>query len=126
MTTRFGRRAMAGAAALLPAAAMIGSARARSANETTFDRVRRTKTLRIAALPGELPYFQKDIASGEWSGACIDMAKDIAKVFDAQLAYVEFDLRQLGARSAIQQGGPSVCAESHAAAPHCPSASPIR
>jgi polar amino acid transport system substrate-binding protein len=36
-----------------------------------------------------LPYFQKDIASGEWSGACIDMAKDIAKVFDAQLAYVE-------------------------------------
>ena len=89
MTTRLGRRGMAGAAALLPAAAMIGTGRAQSANETTFDRVRRTKTLRIAALPGELPYFQKDLASGEWSGACIDMAKDIAKVFDAQLAYVE-------------------------------------
>ncbi len=89
MTTRLGRRAMAGAAALLPAAALIRSAQAQSANETTFDRVRRTKTLRIAALPGELPYFQKDLASGEWSGACIDMAKDIAKVFDAQLAYVE-------------------------------------
>ena len=68
---------------------MIGSAQAQSANETTFDRVRRTKTLRIAALPGELPYFQKDLASGEWSGACIEMAKDIAKVFDAQLGYVE-------------------------------------
>ena len=89
MTTRLGRRAMAGAAALLPTAALIGPAQAQSANETTFDRVRRTKTLRIAALPGELPYFQKDLASGEWSGACIDMAKDIAKVFDAQLAYVE-------------------------------------
>ncbi len=89
MTTKLGRRAMAGAAALLPAAAMIGSAHAQSGNETTFDRIRRTKTLRIAALPGELPYFQKDLASGEWSGACIDMAKDIAKVFDAQLAYVE-------------------------------------
>jgi polar amino acid transport system substrate-binding protein len=89
MTTRLGRRGMAGAAALLPAAAMTGTARAQSANETTFDRVRRSKTLRIAALPGELPYFQKDLTSGEWSGACIDMAKDIAKVFDAQLAYVE-------------------------------------
>ena len=89
MTTRLGRRGLAAAAALLPVSALIRSAHAQPANETTFDRVRRTKTLRIAALPGELPYFQKDLASGEWSGACIDMAKDIAKVFDAQLAYVE-------------------------------------
>ena len=89
MTTRLGRRSLAGAAAALPAATLIGSARAQTANETTFDRIRRTKNLRIAALPGELPYFQKDLVSGEWSGACIDMAKDIAKVFDAELAYVE-------------------------------------
>src|SRR6185503_19208192 len=89
MTTSLGRRAIAGAAAMLPAAALVRSARAQPANETTFDRVRRSKTLRIAALPGELPYFQKDLASGEWSGACIDMAKDIAKVFEANLAYVE-------------------------------------
>lgn len=45
--------------------------------------------MRIAALPGELPYFQKDIATGEWSGAAISMALDIAKVFDAKLDYVE-------------------------------------
>src|SRR5271165_1533703 len=89
MTTRLGRRAIAGAAALLPAAAMIGSAHAQAGPESTFDRIRRTRTLRVAALPGELPYFQKDLSSGEWSGACIDKAKDIAKVFDAQLAYVE-------------------------------------
>src|ERR1700676_4101845 len=89
MTNHVGRRALAGAAALLPAAAMIPAARAQSANETAFDRVRRTKILRIAALPGELPYFSKDLATGEWSGACIDMAKDIAKVFDAQLEYIE-------------------------------------
>jgi polar amino acid transport system substrate-binding protein len=88
MTTQFGRRSLAGVAALVPAA-WINSAQAQTANESTFDRVRRTKTLRIAALPGELPYFQKDITSGEWSGACIDMSKDIAKVFDAQVAYVE-------------------------------------
>ena len=83
MTTRLGRRTLAGAAALLPVTAFLHAARAQPANETTFDRVRRTKTLRIAVLPGELPYFSKDLASGEWSGACIDMAKDIAKVFDA-------------------------------------------
>ncbi|HEY7577275.1 MAG TPA: transporter substrate-binding domain-containing protein [Acetobacteraceae bacterium] len=89
MTTPFGRRALAGAVALLPVAGFIGGAQAQPAGESTFDRIRRTKTLRIAALPGELPYFQKDLATGEWSGACIEMAKDIAKVFDAQLAYVE-------------------------------------
>ena len=83
-----GRRSLAAAGALFPIAAMISPARAEGA-ASTFDRVRRTKVLRIAALPGELPYFQKDLASGEWSGACIDMAKDIAKVFDAKLAYVE-------------------------------------
>src|SRR6185437_14235741 len=88
MTTPLGRRSLAGAAALL-SVAWFGSAQAQTASESTFDRVRRTKTLRIAALPGELPYFQKDITSGEWSGACIDMSKDIAKVFDAQVAYVE-------------------------------------
>jgi polar amino acid transport system substrate-binding protein len=89
MTTSLGRRALAGAAVLLPAATLVGTAQAQTGNESTFDRVRRTKTLRIAALPGELPYFQKDLTTGEWSGACIDMAKDIAKAFDAQLGYIE-------------------------------------
>ncbi|MBS0562370.1 MAG: ABC transporter substrate-binding protein, partial [Proteobacteria bacterium] len=64
------RRGLAGiGAALLPAAAMIPAAHAESANESTYERVTRTKTLRIAALPGELPYFKKDIATGAWSGA---------------------------------------------------------
>lgn len=90
MTTTLGRRGLAaGAAALLPAAAMIGRAQAQGTAASTFDRVRSSKVLRIAALPGELPYFQKDLATGEWGGACIDMAADIAKVFDAKLEYVE-------------------------------------
>jgi polar amino acid transport system substrate-binding protein len=90
MANEMSRRFLAGGtAALLPAAAMIGQAHAQSGIESTFDRITRTKTLRIAALPGELPYFQKDIATGEWSGAAIEMAKDIAKVFDAKLEYVE-------------------------------------
>jgi polar amino acid transport system substrate-binding protein len=88
------RRGLAAAAAILPAAAletaaMSGAARAQGSGETTLDRVQRTKTLRISALPGEAPYFAKDLATGTWKGACIEMAKDIAKVFDAQLDYVE-------------------------------------
>lgn len=86
---RIGRRGMAAVAGAAALIGFIGRARAQTGGESTFDRIRRTKTLRVAALPGELPYFQKDLATGEWSGACIDMAKDIAKVFDAQATYVE-------------------------------------
>ena len=85
------RRGVAGAAGLL-AASWIGSAGAQTtpgAVEATFDRIARTKTLRISALPGELPYFQKDLATNEWHGAAIAFATDIAKVFDAKLDYVE-------------------------------------
>lgn len=88
MTNRIGRRALAAGAGLLPVA-MIGSARAQTPGESALDRIRRTKTLRIAALPGELPYFSKDITTGAWGGACIEMAGSIAKVLDAKLAYVE-------------------------------------
>jgi polar amino acid transport system substrate-binding protein len=51
--------------------------------------VKRAKVLRIAALPGEAPYFNKDIASGAWSGMCIERAKDFAQVFEAQVEYIE-------------------------------------
>src|SRR4051812_1273841 len=88
MTNRVSRRGLAAAAALAPAA-LIGTAHAQGKNESTFERVTRTKVLRIAALPGELPYFSKDIATGDWSGSAIDMAKDIAKIWDAKLEYIE-------------------------------------
>jgi polar amino acid transport system substrate-binding protein len=89
MISGVSRRGLAGAAVLPAAAMMAGPARAQGAGESTFDRIKRTSTMRIAALPGELPYFQKDLASGEWGGAAIEMARDIAKVFDAKLEYVE-------------------------------------
>ncbi len=100
MTNRMGRRGLggvglagvglAGVAAILPAAAMIGSAQAQTpARESTFERVTRTKTLRVAALGGSPPYFQKDLASGNWIGACVAMVTDLAKVWDAKVEYVE-------------------------------------
>ena len=89
MSNRVGRRALAGGAALLPAAAMARAAAAEPPGESALDRIRRTKTLRIAALAGELPYFQKNIVTEAWGGAAIEMANSIAKVLDAKLAYVE-------------------------------------
>ncbi len=86
---RFSRRGLATAAAILPAALMAPGARAQSATESALDRGQRTKTLRVAALAGAAPYFIKDLASGTWKGACVEMAADIARVFDAQVDYVD-------------------------------------
>jgi polar amino acid transport system substrate-binding protein len=89
MTTR---RSLAGALGATAAAFTIGSASAQTSapsGEATFDRIRRTGTLRIAALPGEQPFFRKDLATGEWHGVGIDMARSIARALSAKLDYVE-------------------------------------
>jgi len=79
----------AGAATGAPAI-LAGTARGQNqAAQSTIERVERGKVLRIAALPGEAPYFNKDIATGEWSGMCVEMAKDIAGVFGAKVEYLE-------------------------------------
>src|SRR5581483_4979730 len=79
------------AAAALPASSLIGApALAQApADESTMARIKRTKVLRAAALPGELPYFKKDLASGEWSGMAVDMCKDIAKIMDVKIEWLE-------------------------------------
>src|SRR5690242_836345 len=83
------RRLFAAGAAGAPAI-FAGAARAEEQSaESTIDRIKRGKVLRIAALPGEAPYFNKDIATGAWSGMCVEMAKDIAGVFDAKVEYLE-------------------------------------
>jgi polar amino acid transport system substrate-binding protein len=74
------------------AVAVVGTARAEPlapAGEATMDRIRRTGVLRIAALPGEMPFFRKDLTSGEWSGVAIEMAKSIAAAINARVEYVE-------------------------------------
>jgi len=79
--------AIGSGAALTSALATPASAQA--ASDNTLDNVRVAKVLRIAVLPGELPYFNKDLASGSWSGMCIEMANDIAKLLDVKLEYTE-------------------------------------
>lgn len=88
---RLTRRGLAGAAALLPAAAMVTPAAAATvgAAESTFERIMRTKKLRVSALSGEPPYFDKDLATGKWGGFAEPMALDIAKVFGAEVVYID-------------------------------------
>src|SRR6201986_1878950 len=71
------------------ASAMASPASAQTAADNTLDRIRANKVLRIAVLPGELPYFNKDLASGTWSGFSIEGANDIAKLLDVKLEYTE-------------------------------------
>jgi polar amino acid transport system substrate-binding protein len=71
------------------ASALASPASAEAAADNTLDRIRSAKVMRIAVLPGELPYFNKDLASGTWSGMCIEMANDIAKLLDVKLDYIE-------------------------------------
>jgi polar amino acid transport system substrate-binding protein len=86
MQTR--RRLGAGLGAVAIAAGGTASAQTPLA-EATIDRIRRTGVLRVAALPGEMPFFHKDLSTGEWSGVAIEMAKSIASPFSAKLEYVE-------------------------------------
>ncbi|SEE36329.1 transporter substrate-binding domain-containing protein [Bradyrhizobium erythrophlei] len=71
------------------AVAMATPASAQTQADNTLDRIRANKVLRIAVLPGELPYFNKDLATGTWSGFSIEMANDLAKLLDVKLEYVE-------------------------------------
>jgi polar amino acid transport system substrate-binding protein len=86
------RRLFAAAAAAVAGTPVLIADKAQAqgpAGESTIDRVKQTKTVRIAALPGEAPYFNKDLATGAWSGTCVEMAQDIAKVFDGKVEYLE-------------------------------------
>jgi polar amino acid transport system substrate-binding protein len=65
--------ALAGAAMATTAAA-----KADTAPTSTLDRIKKSGVLRIAVIAGQDPYFHKDLATNQWSGACIDMANDIA------------------------------------------------
>lgn len=79
-----------GGAALAQAPAgqpLTGSAQ--PASGSNLDRVLKSRKLRVAGLSGEEPYFSKNLASGEWSGFCIDMARDIAKELGVEFEVVE-------------------------------------
>jgi polar amino acid transport system substrate-binding protein len=80
--------------ALMGAAVAAGSSQSPALADpapggATMERIKRTGVLRIGVIVGQEPYFHKDLASGQWSGACIEMANDIASKFSAKVETVE-------------------------------------
>ncbi|GGF49281.1 ABC transporter substrate-binding protein [Azorhizobium oxalatiphilum] len=57
--------------------------------ESTFDRIRRTKKLRIGAVAGGAPYYSKDLSTGQWKGFYIDISKALAEELECQLEITE-------------------------------------
>jgi polar amino acid transport system substrate-binding protein len=83
------RRLIAATAATTAAAlAMPAVARAQDA-ESAWARIRRTKTLRIGAVPNGAPYYYKDPATGDWKGFYYDLSKTLAADLEAELQIVE-------------------------------------
>ena len=76
------------AAAVALAAAGL-AATAQAATESGWDRVQRTKTLRVGVIADAIPYFHKDLASGKWDGFGPDFAQDLGKDLGVKVQYVE-------------------------------------
>ncbi len=77
---------------LLAATSLVGAVPAAaqsSPGESTFDRVRRTKMLKIGAVNGGAPYYQKGLATGQWRGFYIDICKALADDLECDMELVE-------------------------------------
>ena len=59
------------------------------AGESTLARIKRTKVLRIGGVRGQAPYYNKDLASGEWSGFMVDFARSLAASLNVKLEVQE-------------------------------------
>ena len=77
--------------ALSAAACFAGTALAQANSEatSTWDRIAASKTIRIGAVPGAPPNYQKDPSTGEWSGIMIDLAKNLAAKMNVRLEILE-------------------------------------
>src|SRR5690606_7144718 len=77
------------ATAALPARAFAQAAPVAPAAGSTMDRVRKAGALRMGVIVGQAPYFTKNLADGTWSGACLSMAADIARILNVKVETVE-------------------------------------
>lgn len=90
MTSTTRRNALMHSAAMLAAATLGTPLWAQdNVSPTTWDRIASTKTLRIAAVAGGAPNYQKDLATGQWSGIMIGLASNLATKLGAKLEITE-------------------------------------
>ncbi len=78
MANRRGIAATLVAAAAVPGLVASGEARAQGKAESTWDQIKRTGKVRMGVFDFP-PYYVRDHASGEWTGALVAMGRDIAK-----------------------------------------------
>ena len=64
------------------------SAAATAQDQSTWERIKSERELRFAVFTHP-PYFVKDPSSGDWNGALVDMARDVAKELKVDLKLVE-------------------------------------
>jgi len=89
---KFNRRqayGLIGLAAGVAGISQVRPAAAQGDKKSTLHRIQSTKKLRIAVVANQEPYFKKDLASGEWNGFCLAMARDIAEQLDVKLETLE-------------------------------------
>ena len=84
LTKRFFLRALVA----MTSVCAVGLASAQEA-ESAMARVQRTKVLRVGAVAGAVPYFNKDLASGKWEGFGPDFSESLAQKLGAKVEYVE-------------------------------------
>ena len=89
MTKTNRRNVLLGSAALLGSAMTAPTWAQDKADMATWDRIASSKTLRIAAVAGGAPNYQKDLATGAWSGIMIDLANNLAARLGAKLVISE-------------------------------------
>lgn len=59
------------------------------AEDGALQRVRSTKVMRIGVVNNQPPYCYQDLATREWSGFMVDIAKDLAATLDAKVQPLE-------------------------------------
>jgi polar amino acid transport system substrate-binding protein len=69
--------------------AIISPASAQTPGESTWQRIQRTKRLRIGAVATGAPYYQKNQQTGEWSGFYYNIAKQLASDLESELVIHE-------------------------------------
>ena len=78
-----------GLAAGVAGLAQVRPAAAQADGKSTLQRIQSSRKLRIAVVANQEPYFKKDLSSGEWTGFCLAMARDIAEQLDVKLETLE-------------------------------------
>ena len=71
------------------ATSLLAAATATAQGEDTLSRIRRTRVMRIGAVPAQPPYSWKDLGTGTWRGFLPEIAQDLATELGATVEPVE-------------------------------------